>query len=318
MSIFLSNEVFVFLVIEIILIVLMAISQIAIIKILKHWDFKSTTALQYHLEKKNYLINTILYFTVTCKIVLFLFFAQSLDSLADMVPGAMCSAGVVGANSYGNFLLLLKLILIFGFGVWLVINKLDLADMTFPYLKRKYLLFTCLFIGIVAEFILEMFYFLNISLQVPVFCCSVVFQAPKLPFGYSEMLLVSLFYLVYGAIILLNTIKHEMATFTCNVLFLFIAYYAITYFFGLYVYEMPNHKCPYCMLKKEYFYIGYFIWSSIFLGIFFGVMPFLVERITGKNHTEFLKYSTLFLSIAVVICSFYVVHYYLKTGTLLG
>lgn len=317
MSIFLSNEIIVFLLIELILIVLMAISQGHIVSILRHWDFDATTPLQYALEKKNYLVNTILYFTVTCKVILFLFFIQSLNSLAGIVPGAMCSAGVVGANHYGNALLLLKLLLIFGFGLWLIVNKLDLASIIFPYLKRKYFLFSLLFVGVLGEFVLEILYFSNIPLTVPVFCCTVVFQAPRLPFGYTQTLLVLFFYILFGAILLLNYLKQTMASFTCNLLFLFIAYYTITYFFGLYVYEMPNHKCPYCMLQKEYYYIGYFIWGSLFLGIFFGIMPFLIERITQKSYVYLLKYSSFFLIITALICSFYVVRYYLITGVFL-
>lgn len=317
MSIFLSNEIIVFLGIELILIVLMAISQVNIVTIVRHWDFDATTPLQYALEKKNYLVNTILYFTVTCKVVLFLFFIQSLNALSAIVPGAMCSAGVVGSNHYGNALLLLKLLLIFGFGLWLIVNKLDLSAITFPYLKRKYILFTGLFIGVLGEFILEILYFSNIPLSVPVFCCSVVFQAPKLPFGYTQTLLVLFFYLFFGVIVLLNTLKQTMASFTCNLLFLFIAYYAITYFFGLYIYEMPNHKCPYCMLQKEYYYIGYLIWGSLFLGIFFGIMPFLIEQITKQSYVYLLKYSSLFLSLTVVICSVYVLRYFLMTGVFL-
>ncbi len=317
MSIFLSYEIVVFLMIEVILLVLMSIAQAAIVVILRHWNFEASSALQYRLEKKNYLINTILYFTVATKIILFLFFVQSLNSLSGVVPGAMCSAGVVGANVYGNLLLLLKLWLIFGFGLWLIVNKLDLAAADFPYLKRKYWLYTSLFIGVVLEFFLEIAYFGDIPLNVPVFCCSVVFQAPKLPFGYTQEFLVGLFYALLGVIVILNVSKNAMASFLCNVLFLFVAYYAITYFFGLYVYEMPNHKCPYCMLQKEYYYIGYVIWGALFLGVFFGMMPFLVELMTKKPHLRLLKFSTIYLCLMTAVCTFYVVRYYMMTGVFL-
>lgn len=317
MSIFLSHEIVVFLVIEVILLVLMSIAQANIVVILRYWDFEASSTLQYRLEKKNYLINTILYFTVATKIILFLFFVQSLNSLSGVVPGAMCSAGVVGANVYGNLLLLVKLWLIFGFGLWLIVNKLDLAAADFPYLRRKYWLYTFLFVGVAVEFFLEIAYFGDIPLNVPVFCCSVVFQAPKLPFGYTQEFLVSLFYGLFVAIAVLNVLKNAMASFICNVLFLFVAYYAITYFFGLYVYEMPNHKCPYCMLQKEYYYIGYAIWGTLFLGIFFGMMPFLIELITKKPHLRLLKFSTFYLSLMTAICTFYVVRYYVMTGVFL-
>lgn len=71
------------------------------------------------------------------------------------------------------------------------------------------------------------------------------------------------------------------------------------------------------MLQKEYYYIGYFIWGFLFLGIFFGMMPYLIERITGANTNALLKYSSLFLVLSATICTFYFVHYYLLTGVLL-
>lgn len=317
MSIFLSHEVVVFLLIEIILFALMSVAQANIVLILRAWNFEASTPLQYQLEKKNYLINTILYFTVAVKIILFLFFVQSIDSLSGIVPGAMCSAGVVGANGYGNLLLLLKLVLIFGFGLWLIINALDIKAVNFPFLRKKYWLFTVLFCVTLGEFFLEIAYFSHIPLNVPVFCCSVVFQAPKLPFGYTQPFLVTLFYLFFGMIVLFNLLKHTVASFICNAMFLFVAYYAITYFFGLYIYEMPNHQCPYCMLQKEYHYIGYVIWGTLFLGIFFGMMPFLMERLTHTVYHHFLKASIYLLSITVSICTFYVIRYYIGTGVFL-
>ncbi|MGG7074122.1 hypothetical protein U5B43_07715 [Campylobacter sp. 9BO] len=317
MSIFLSNEVIAFLAIELIVIVLLGISQINIIRIVRHWDFNATTNLQYSLEKRNYLINTILFFTITCKIVLFIFFALTVNELANVVPGAMCSAGVVGSNGYGNLLLLLKILLIFGLGLWLIINALDLKEINFPFLKRKYALFSILFVFILLEFVIEILFFTNIPLKVPVFCCSVVFQAPKLSFGYTQAMLATFFYVILVAIIALNTLKQSMATFALNLLYLFVAYYAITYFFGLYVYEQPNHKCPYCMLLKDYFYIGYLIWGSLFLGIFFGIAPFLVELVTKKSYTHLLELSTFWLVLNAMICSFYVAKYYFNVGVLL-
>lgn len=317
MSIFLSHEIVVFLLVEAIILVLMGIACGNILYILRHWDFEATTSLQYRLEKRNYLVNTILYFTVGVKITLFLFYVQSLGSLSGVVPGAMCSAGVVGANGYGNPLLLLKILLIFGLGLWITINKLDLLAPNFPYLRRKYWLFLGLFVGILREFALELTYFSNIPLSVPVFCCSVLFQAPRLPFGYTQASLVILFYLFWFLITLLNCLKNSLASFFCNLLFLFIGYYAITYFFGLYVYEMPNHQCPYCMLQREYYYVGYGIWMGLFGGVFFGITSFLVEKFTRHRLEEWLLYSSLAHAFMGLVCTAYVVRYYLINGVFL-
>ncbi|MFC2587098.1 MAG: hypothetical protein ACFNYB_02170, partial [Campylobacter sp.] len=71
MSVFLSDEIIAFLAAELVIIALMGVSQVHVVHILRKWDFVATTNLQYLLEKKNYLVNTILTFAVACKIVLF-------------------------------------------------------------------------------------------------------------------------------------------------------------------------------------------------------------------------------------------------------
>jgi len=290
MSVFLSNAVIAFLLAEFVLLVLMGISLFYVVRIVRSWDYNALTSLQYSLEKQNYLVNTILLFSVCTKIVF------CLNELSDIVPGAMCSAGVIGSNKFGGILMLTKILLIFGLGIWLVINKLDLQALNFPYLKKKYAIFICLFVMILIELGIEISFFYNIPLKVPVFCCSVTFQAPKLPFGYTNFGLVSAFFVLFFVILALNFLKQSMASFVANLLFLVLSYYAITYFFGLYVYEQPNHKCPYCMLRSDYFYVGYLIWGTLFLGIFYGLMPYLVEIITKTNYSHKLKFSSIWLS----------------------
>lgn len=137
-----------------------------------------------------------------------------------------------------------------------------------------------------GEFFLEIFYFSHIPLNVPVFCCSVVFQAPKLPFGYTQPFLVALFYLFFGTIVALNLLKHTMASFICNGLFC-LSYYAITYFFGLYIYEMPNHQCPLLYVAKGVLLCGVFDLGNIVSRHFFGMMPFLTQRLTHASYYHF-------------------------------
>ncbi|MFT7003835.1 MAG: hypothetical protein ACJAWW_001187 [Sulfurimonas sp.] len=316
-SLFLLNDIVVFLFIEVILFLLMFISELSVLKVLKSWNFSATTTKQYSLEKRNYLINTIIYFAVTVKIVMFVFFIKSLDSLSHLVPGAMCTTGVIGANAYGNVLLLFKIFILFLLGIWIVINKLDLQSKVFPYIREKYYLFSFIFVLLCIEFVLQILFFTNIPLSVPVFCCSTVFQLDNLPFELDLLGLMIIFYLLYIIILVSSVFKNNILSFFANVLFLFTSYYSVTYFFGTYIYEMPTHKCPYCMLQKEYFYVGYFIWFSLFLGVFFGIAPYVIESITLKKYDHLYKYCIYFTSIFVLLCSYYVLVYYIKNGVLL-
>jgi hypothetical protein len=54
---------------------------------------------------------------------------------------------------------------------------------------------------------------------------------------------------------------------------------AILSFISVYFYELPTHHCPFCILQKEYGYIGYPLYLTLLGGTISGVgvgvlMPF--------------------------------------------
>ncbi len=317
MSVFLLDSLVVFLFIELVILILNVISEVIVLRILRYWDFDASNSFQYSLERQNYLVNTIIIFTIAVKIILFIFFVKSLDDLTPLVPGAMCATGVIGSNIYGNPLLLYKIFILFLLGVWMIINKLDLASKKLIFLKKKYYLFTVIFIMICIEFGLEILFFTNIPLTTPVFCCSVVFVVENLPFDLTTIDIVYIFYALFILTIVSNYYKKISISFILNILLMFVAYYSVTYYFGTYVYEEPNHKCPFCFLQKDYNYVGYFIWGFLFVGVFFGISPYLIYSIIEKNYERLLKYNTLFLSIFTALCSFFVIKYYIENGVFL-
>ena len=97
----------------------------------------------------------------------------------------------------------------------------------------------------------------------------------------------------------------------------FLIFIAIFFIFSTYVYELPTHQCPFCMLQKEYHFIGYFIWSTLFLGTFFGVASYILKVFINEDLNYTYKYSLIFNTIFVFICSFYVIRYYLINGVFL-
>jgi hypothetical protein len=41
---------------------------------------------------------------------------------------------------------------------------------------------------------------------------------------------------------------------------------ALISFIALYFYELPTHHCPFCILQREYGYVGYLIYATLLLG----------------------------------------------------
>ncbi len=60
---------------------------------------------------------------------------------------------------------------------------------------------------------------------------------------------------------------------------LIVSFASILSFISIYFYELPTHHCPFCILQKEYIYIGYPLYMTLFGGVISGMgvgilMPF--------------------------------------------
>ena len=320
-EVLLSNQVIVYLLSESTLFFLLFVAFIVSIKVLLKWDFESFTPLQFTLEKQAYLVTTIILFVFTMKFLLILYFIFSIDALSLLVPGAMCGAGVIEANDYGSYLLILKLTILFFLTLWLYINRYDMRTKNHQWFKEKSWLFSFIFLLIVVELGLDYSYFSNIDTHMPVSCCSALFGqlegANPLPFGLSITLLLVLFYLLYALVILTLKTNQTLLYILANILFVYIAYYAVVYFFGTYIYQLPTHKCPFCMLQAEYMYVGYVLWASLFVGTYVGLSDAISTLWLKQSHTRSQKSVTRLLSFFVLLCTAYVAIYYFKNGVFL-
>ena len=320
-EILLSNEVIVYLLSETLLYLLLFIAFLVTLGLLKKWDFNAFTAEQFTLENRSYLVMTIIFFVILLKVVLLPYFVYTIDNLSDLIPGAMCGAGVIKANVYGNPLLVLKIIILFLSGLWLTVNSIDLGAKNYPYLKLKSWFFVFIFILLSTEFALDMLYFTHIETSNPVSCCSVIFGqtggANGLPFGLDIPKLMILFYLLFLLLVLAILADNALLTIIASILFASISYYAVVYVFGTYIYELPTHQCPFCMLQDHYYYIGYLVWGLLFLGTFFALDSAIIYYFFKINSKELKKISLILLGLFVLLSSSYVAVYYIKNGVFL-
>lgn len=311
----LQNEVLICLFSDTLILLFNTIAFVSAVKILLHWDFSSTSEQQYRLEKRSYLISLIITISLLFEILLLPYFAYTIESLSAIVPGAMCGAGVINANAYGNPLLLFRILLLFVVGIWLIINDEDLCAKNYPYTKKKFAFFIIIFIMIVITYALELSYFSHISLKRAVACCSVLFGFSghnALPFGLTTPLIVAIFYLLFLLNLLFSWQKQPYALALSNMLFLWVAYEAVIHFFGTYIYQLPTHICPFCMLEKEYYYVGYLIWGLLFVSVFFGMANAVLKPLLHKEIEKFYTYMWGTQLLFVLLTASYVVIYLIK------
>lgn len=317
----LSNQVIIFLLSEATLFTLLTVAFIVSLKVLFKWDFESFTPFQFALERQSYLVTTIILFVFFIKFLLVVYFIFTIDTLSLLLPGAMCGAGVIKANSYGTYLLILKLFILFLLTLWIYVHTYDMRTKNHQWFRKKSWLFSLIFLLIIFELGLDFNYFSNIDTHIPVSCCSALFGqlegANPLPFGLSVTLLLVIFYLLFILLILTINSGYTILYMLTNILFVFIAYYAVVYFFGTYIYQLPTHKCPFCMMQSEYNYVGYLLWGSLFMGTYIGLSDAVSTLWLDKTDVKSKKIAMTLLSLFVFLCTAYVAVYYLRNSVLL-
>ena len=258
-------------------------------QILKSWNIASGSELQLSLERKTYLISTILSYFLGIQIISLFLFIFTVDSLCPLFVGAMCAVGALTVNGFGYPTLILKLLNFLLAGLWLIFNHADNSGYDYPLIRKKYAFLMILTPLILAESVLELTYFLEMKPDIITSCCGSLFSptsrgiASEIAAAPSVLMKIAFyaatgFTLLSGSLFVLKRRLGYLFALLSGSTFI-ISLVALISFISLYIYEMPSHHCPFCILQKEYNYIGYPLYASLLLGAVTGMgvgvlMPF--------------------------------------------
>ncbi len=290
-------------------------------RILFLYNADATTPLQYRLEKQSYLVATIIKFIFAIKIPLFIFFIFTLDKISTVLPGAMCGAGVVNATEYGTPLLILKILNLYLFGYWIVLNGEDMKSQERKYLRLKFFVFVVAYFLLLIEIVSQIVMFSSIDVKSVVDCCGAIFSTTNGSYiaeilGAKPLYLLTTFYGVFSVMFIAYFTNNRYLYSLLNLLYLIIALVTLIAFFGTYIYELPTHHCPFCLLQRDYGYVGYFLYITLFIGTFYGLIVGLVE-FNKKECKRKLGISMVFDTLYLIIVSYYLLAYYVKNGVFL-
>lgn len=311
-------EVLAILILNFIFLLFSSIAFYLSLKIFLKWNSDSNATLQYTLEKQSYLAATIIKYIFLIKVPLFLFFIFTLDKISNVLTGAMCAAGVVDATDYGNYLFVLKIINLYFFAYWLALHNEDMKHENQPYTKIKFGLFIVAFSLFISELFLEVLMFSSIDLEDVVDCCGVIYSSSassyiSAVFTIKPTILLSLFYINFILIILFYLYKRNYIFSILNIFFIIISIITLITFFGTYIYELPSHHCPFCFLQSDYYYVGYILYTLLYIGTFYGIIAGFLET-EKESRIKNYKKSILFNSLYVGLVTFYPLLYYIKNG----
>jgi hypothetical protein len=251
-------------------------------QIIRHWNINSGEELQLVLERKTYLISTLLGFVFALQLLSLFLFVFTADTLCPLFVGAMCAAGTLNVNAFGYPTLVLKIINFILAGLWLVFNYADNQGYDYPLIKKKYLLLVIIAPVIVLEMLLESAYFLGMKADVITSCCGSLFSAEKVGGLGSEIAslparpMMWVFYSVMLCTFISGSVSYRKGRgaylyATLSLIAFLVSLVSIVSFISLYIYELPTHHCPFCIIMEEYHYIGYLLYMLLFGGVVSGI-----------------------------------------------
>ena len=297
--------------------------------ILRRWEPLSGSELQLELERRTYLISTLVSYALFFELVSLFLFIYTADRLHPLFTGAMCAAGTLNANGFGYPLLLLKIADFLFAGVWLVVNHADNMGYDYPLIRIKYAGLVALAPLSLYEFYYLYGYFSGLHADIVTSCCGSLFSVERpgisgdlaaLP---SEPAMV-LFYAVMAATLFSGVYFRwkgrggYLFSILGGAAFV-VSLVSIISFIGPYLYEIRHH-CPFDILQQEYGYIGYPLYVSLFgaavaalsigaltpfrsRGSMSQVIPLLTRRLAAIALILFLLF-TLIVSCKIVFSSF--------------
>jgi hypothetical protein len=243
--------------------------------IVRHWNIQSGSEKQLVLERRTYLLSTLLSFVFVTQLVALLLFVFNADKMSAMFVGAMCAVGTLKVNAFGFPALIAQIVVFVLASSWLVINHLDTRAYDYPLVKVKYILLLLLLPVLLVSAVLQLRYFLGLKADVITSCCGSLFSedakgltgdaaaSPPLPTMiafYAALMLALASGLFYR---LRQRGAYVVAAFSA--IAFVVAMAGILAFVSLYIYEHPHHHCPFCVLKPEYSYQGYWLYLPLFI-----------------------------------------------------
>lgn len=298
--------------------------------ILAKWDLGSGSELQLGLERRTYLISTILAYAFIAQLSSLLLFIYTADFLHGRFIGAMCAAGTLNLNTFGYPLLIIKIVNFLLAGLWLIINHADTKGYDYPLIRVKYGLLLAILPLLLVELYFQFGYFFGLHADVITSCCGSLFSSGRagvagelsgLPVGP----MMAAFYVSMGATIVLGLHFYRRGKMgylfsLAGVIAFCVSAASLVSFISLYFYQIPTHHCPFCILQMEYGFVGYLLYTTLLGGgtAALGVgalipfrnrvslvrnMPLLLGRLTMVTIVLYLAF-TLVVTLRILFSSF--------------
>lgn len=252
------------------------------IQVLRRWDLSSGARAQVLLERRTVLASSALTLGLAVELASLVLLVFTLDQLAVHFTGAMCAVGTLAAGPWGWWLLGAKLAMVVLAGTWLNLDSLDSLGHDFPLLRAKAALALVLAPLALAELALAVTFFGGMDPRIGVSCCSQVFAAGA-PGGAASLaaappgpVLVALGVSAATALVTglasLRWARMAWAYAAASLVLAATSLLAVVAAVAPWVYELPHHHCPFCLLQRGHGAVGYPLYLLLLAGLILGAV----------------------------------------------
>ena len=263
------------------------------VQVMRRWDIRSGSEQQLAFERRTYLFSTLLSFVFAIQLATLLLFVFNADRLSGMFVGAMCAVGTLNVNEFGFPALIAQIVIFFLAAMWLAINHVDTRAPDYPLVRIKYALLLLLLPVLLLGFWLELQFFLGLKANVITSCCGSLFseEAKTIASEASGMEPIPAMLLFYAgmSLVAITGLWHWRRGGRLSGYLLaglsaagfVVAIIGVLSFISLYIYEHPHHHCPFCILKPEYDYQGYWMYLPLFVATAAGLGAGALQPFAG-------------------------------------
>jgi hypothetical protein len=266
------------------------------LRILRGWDLRSGHEAQLDLERRTYLVSTLVATALLVQILSLFLFIFTADGLHAQFVGAMCAAGSLAADPHGYPTLLMKVATCLLAGVWLVVHRADTQGYDYPLIRPKYALLLALVPLVLAETWLQTRYLTGLRADVMTSCCGSLFGqgrqgiASELA-GLPPHLMQPAFWIAFAFLqvvgLFVTRRRRGGSIFALlSLAFFLVAVASVVSFFCLYIYELPTHHCPFCLLQREYGFVGYPLYGTLLGGAVSGLGVGALAPFKGRRSLQ--------------------------------
>ncbi len=265
------------------------------VRVLRNWNPASDDNTQIRLESEIWLSSTLVAYALGFQILTLILFVVAADQFSGAIVGAMCATGSLLANDYGIPALVVKLVGVFFYGAWILLHQLDIRSERYPLVRVKYIYLLILFPLLLVDIALQSFYIGGLKPDIITSCCAVVFSGStgggtNLISDIPLNILFPAFYGTAGVLLFVGLFLIRRWYGAVGYLygagwlwFFLVALVMLTTVVSSYIYAMPYHKCPFCILKPEYNYIGFVLYGTLIPAAFFGMSTVVSELVYKRE-----------------------------------